>query len=353
MKILYAIQGNGNGFINRAKEIIPLLQKKCEVDVLVSGTPENTTFPFEVNYHYQGLNFIYGKKENDRLWNSYIKANKKILRKDINDLPIKDYNFVINDFEPVSAWACYYKKIPCISLSHQCSLLDKNVPKPSGKDFVSKYLIRNYAPSIVNFGYHYCKYSKSIYTPIIRKEIREAKASDMGYYAVYLPSFKLDEAINILKEFNETRWQVFSKQNDKAVIEKNLEIYPLTNDGFTQSLITCTGILCEAEFEVPAEAMFLGKKLMIIPLHSHYEQQCNAVALKGMGIPVIKKMKDNNLEKIGDWLDSDYKIEISYPDITDKIINKIFETHVQDILKKNFWDKKYKLTISKKQVKYP
>ena len=33
MKILYAIQGTGNGHISRAREIIPLLQKYGELDI--------------------------------------------------------------------------------------------------------------------------------------------------------------------------------------------------------------------------------------------------------------------------------------------------------------------------------
>ena len=38
MKILYAIQGTGNGHLSRARDIIPILQKKGDVDILVSGT---------------------------------------------------------------------------------------------------------------------------------------------------------------------------------------------------------------------------------------------------------------------------------------------------------------------------
>ena len=34
MKILYAIQGTGNGHVSRAREIIPVLMKKGQVDIL-------------------------------------------------------------------------------------------------------------------------------------------------------------------------------------------------------------------------------------------------------------------------------------------------------------------------------
>ena len=37
MKILYAIQGTGNGHLSRAIDVIPALKKIGQVDVLVSG----------------------------------------------------------------------------------------------------------------------------------------------------------------------------------------------------------------------------------------------------------------------------------------------------------------------------
>ena len=53
---------------------------------------------------------------------------------------------------------------------------------------------------------------------------------------------------------------------------------------FNQSLIHCTGIITGGGFETPAEALHLGKKLMAIPIRGQYEQQCNAAALKEMGV---------------------------------------------------------------------
>lgn len=351
MRILYAIQGTGNGHLSRARDIIPLLRQRCETDILISGTQADVTIPFEVDYRLKGLSFIFGKKGGVDVWNTYVKAKTKRLREEINSIPIKKYDFVINDFEPVSAWACLRKKVPCISLSHQGALLDKNVPKPSGNDVFGKFILRNYAPSQKKIGLHFCKYGKNIYTPVIRKEIRELETIDKGHYTVYLPSYDDKQLIENLRHFEGVRWQIFSKHNKKVIIDENIEIYPISNDAFISSMASATGVLCGAGFETPAEAMFLGKKLMVVPMKSQYEQRCNAAALKSMGIPVVPKLKPKHYETIHDWIDSDYKIEITYPDITGKIINEIFETHVQDILKKNLWDKDYQLSIPKSEMK--
>ena len=47
MKILYAVQGTGNGHLSRAKEIYSILNNRVEVDVLISGTQYEIDFDFQ------------------------------------------------------------------------------------------------------------------------------------------------------------------------------------------------------------------------------------------------------------------------------------------------------------------
>ncbi|RYF93584.1 MAG: glycosyl transferase, partial [Chitinophagaceae bacterium] len=60
MKILYAVQGTGNGHVCRALEIIPALQQKAEVDILISGSQSEVALPFPVKYRMGGLGFVFG-----------------------------------------------------------------------------------------------------------------------------------------------------------------------------------------------------------------------------------------------------------------------------------------------------
>jgi uncharacterized protein (TIGR00661 family) len=219
MKILYAVQGTGNGHLSRAKDIIPILRKRCETDILVSGTQADVSLPFEIKYRLQGFSFIFGQKGGVDMWNTYVNMNAKRLRNEIRSLPVKDYDFVINDFEPVSAWACLINKVPCVSLSHQAAVLEKNSPLPEKKDLFGRFILRNYAPSSVQFGFHFCRYSKNIYTPVIRDEIRAISPTDEGYYTVYLPSYSNEELLEKLKNFPKVKWQVFSKHSNEDMVD--------------------------------------------------------------------------------------------------------------------------------------
>ena len=56
---------------------------------------------------------------------------------------------------------------------------------------------------------------------------------------------------------------------------------------FNKSLIHCHGLITGGGFETPAEALYLGKHLLSIPIRGQYEQRCNAAALQQMGVMVL------------------------------------------------------------------
>ncbi len=327
MKILYAIQGTGNGHLSRARDIIPILQQKGELDILVSGIQADVDLPYPVKYKFKGLSFIFGKKGGIDLIATYKKSNLKQLYKEIKSLPVEDYDLVINDFEPVSAWACKMKKKACIGLSHQAAVINKHSPKPKKKDPVGKAVLHNYAPVTASYGFHFVSYDENIFTPVIRAQVRNAKAVDKSHYTVYLPAYGDERIIKLLSTFPAIKWEVFSKHAKRAYTEKNISIQPINNEAFIESMISCTGILCGAGFETPAEALYLKKKLMAIPMKGQYEQQCNAAALKKLGVPVIKSLKKKQLPAIQSWVESAQSIPVNFPDNTHDIISMIIKKY--------------------------
>ena len=334
MKILYAIQGTGNGHLSRARDIIPILQQKGELDILVSGIQADVELPYPVKYKFKGLSFIFGKNGGIDLLATYRKSNLKQLYKEIKSLPIADYDLVINDFEPVSAWACKLKHKECIGLSHQAAVINKRSPKPKDNDLVGKAVLRHYAPVSTSYGFHFGTYDKNIFTPVIRSQVREAKPLSKNHYTVYLPAYSDERIIKVLGAIKNINWQVFSKHSKKEYKEKNIHIRPVNNDDFIDSFINCTGILCGAGFETPAEALYLKKKLMAIPMKGQYEQQCNAAALKTMGVPVIKSLKKKQLDKIKTWVADKQFIPVNFPNNTEKIIDMIIRNHGKEEARK-------------------
>ena len=323
MKVLYAIQGTGNGHLSRARDIVPILQERTEVDLLVSGIQADVALPYAIKYHLKGMSFIFGKSGGVDLVETYRQTDTRRLYRDMRQLPVEQYDLVINDFEPVSAWACQLKKIPCISLSHQSAILSKESPQPEKQDKMGKMILQHYAPTKVHYGFHFACFDEHIFTPVIRQQIRRVDTKNLGHYTVYLPAYSDEKVIKQLSQIPAIEWQVFSKHTKKGYRHNNVFIRPIENEAFIQSLAEGAGILCGAGFETPAEALYLNKKLMVIPMKNQYEQHCNAAALKTLGIPILKNFKKKRLPQIEAWIERGRPLEINYPDITDEVIEQV------------------------------
>jgi uncharacterized protein (TIGR00661 family) len=335
MKVLYALRGTGIGRVNRAKEIIPVIGKKCKTDVLVSGAGKEMPIPFGVKYNYQGLHLLPGMKGKSSLLSIFLKSDLKKFRTEIKSLAVEDYDIVINDFEPVSAWACYLKNVPCISLSHESSLLFGEVPHPHHKDRTNTSILRLFAPANIKFGFHFRPYNRHIFTPVIRSEIRHTEPNDKGHYTVYLPGVDLELLTWLFSTFSTTRWEVFSDQIVFPSTLMNIKLFPFSDERFVKSMANSTGVMCGAGFSTPAEALYLGKKLLVIPLKHRFGQYHNAIALNRMGVPVITDLNYRNLATINAWLKSDQQIPVFYPDLNEAIVQRVFESYVRSKLNNN------------------
>ncbi len=177
------------------------------------------------------------------------------------------------------------KNKSCIGLSHQLAVINKKAPHPANIDLIGKAILKFYAPVTSKYGFHFLPYSKNIFTPVIREDVRALPVSNKGHYAVYLPAFGDEKIIRILSCFPDIEWQVFSKHSVEEFTQENVAIFPIQNEKFLNNLASAEGVLCGAGFETPAEVLYLQKKLMVIPMKGQYEQQCNAAALKALVYP--------------------------------------------------------------------
>ena len=326
MKVLYAIQGTGNGHLARATEIVPILKSMAEVDVLVSGTQSDLKVPFQIDYRYTGMSFMVGKKGGVDIWQTARKMDFFQFWNNIRNLDVQQYDLVFNDFEPVSAWACRLRRKECIGLSHQNAVLHPSVPQPDFTDYFGKFILKNYAPASVKYGFNFKTTTPHIFPPVIRQSIRCAESIVHPHFTVYLPAYSDQQILNVLSGIPDTEWQVFSKHSKTDYTIRNVHFQPVSLEGFTKSFLSCTGLICTAGFEGPAEAIFLGKKLCVIPMKKQYEQYLNAAFLKSMGIKVLDHFS-NSAPVLADWIKNSQALEIKFPDMTRQILQDLLIKH--------------------------
>src|SRR5476651_1665618 len=328
MKILFAIQGTGNGHISRAREIVPLLQQYGEVDLLISGTEAEVALSQPLKYKFHGFSFVFGTHGGVDNWATFKIMDLPRLWRDMHSLPLKQYDLIINDFEPVSAWACRLQKIPSVSLSHQCSFVSPKTPRP-GKWNYAEWLFKYYSPTTHHIGFHFEKYDDFIHTPVIRSGIRNLITTNLGHYTVYLPAYDDKTLVKYLSQAADVQWQIFSKRQKTPYKSANVQILPVNNEAFNASLASCEGLLTGGGIEGPAEALFLQKKVLMIPMKGQYEQQCNALAASKMGVPVIHEIDDHFIYRINNWLKDDNKVQVNFPDETAQIVDNLVKRYAK------------------------
>lgn len=326
---MYAIQATGNGHFTRAKEIIPILRQYCDLKIMVSGPTNPKLLDYPIDYHFKGLGFTFGKRGGI----DFIRSLKdfrplRFLQEKNSFKEVTDFDLVINDFEPVSAWAAFEYGVPCVSLGHQWASITKDAPQPKNlgiKDRIGKFVMTWFAPSDKQYGFHYQSYNKDTFTPVIKESVRRLKPKNKGHYLVYLPAYAPETICQTLRNFPEVEWRVFSKFNKEYKEDGNIKLYPFDNQKWIESFANCEGFLCGAGFQATAEALYLGKKLLVIPMKAQYEQVCNAEALSRMGAQVVTSLNSKALPKIKDWLENYEPITVDYQDERELLVQKILE----------------------------
>lgn len=322
MKILYAIQGTGNGHVSRAREIIPLLQQYGELDILLSGTQVDVGLQQTVKYRFHGFSFIFGRRGGVDFYGTWKNMDMACFRRQMKSLPLDEYNLIINDFEPICAWACKLQNRESVALSHQAAFISPHVPRPPGSNW-GQFILKHYAPTTQHVGFHFHRYDGHIHTPVIRSEIRSLKTRNDGHYTVYLPALADKIVLAMLRQFPAIKWEVFSKHASHTYTQGNIRVMPVHNDAFISSLSACEGLFTGGGFEGPAEALFFGKKLLVAPMRAQYEQQCNAYALEQLGIPVIWPDTKDWLACIRRFVGTRQAVHFDFPDETAAIVDRL------------------------------
>lgn len=332
MKILYAVQATGNGHIARATQVLPYLQRYGKVDVFLSGANSQLQGDLPCRYRSAGVSLFYNSGGGLRYGKIARQLNPARLWKEIKALPVADYDLVINDFEPITALACALKKVKSVQFGHQASFQSKLVPRPEKKDLTGELLLRYYARASAYVGLHFEQYDRFIFEPVIKKEIRQAKPGDRGYVSVYLPAFSEAILYRMFSKMPSIRFEVFSKETKREHYADNIRFLPVHQQCFNESVIHAGGVITGAGFETPAEMLYLGKRLLCIPIRGQYEQYCNAAALERLGVEVIEAPGDDFANRIERWLSTAAPIRREYEQHISSVLQYLVENYPQQAI---------------------
>ncbi len=327
MKIFYAVQATGNGHISRAQQIYPYLKEFGDVDFFISGNNANLDFKLPIKYKSEGCSLHYSKCGGLNYGDIIKNIKPFAMYKDASSLPLEKYDVIINDFDIITSLGCKLKKLPSVQLGHQASFQSDATPRPDKKSVVGETILKHFAKASHHIGFHFQPYDSFILPPVIKEEFINAQSQDLKHVTVYLPSFQQHCLLDVFNKLKHIQFHWFLAGIEFIRVEDNITYYPVTQNYFNESLLSCHGLITGGGFETPAEALYLEKKLMSIPIKNHYEQQCNAAALKQMGVTVLDEVDEDFSNIIETW----YSAKNTNQKIKSNNINEtlqfLFDTH--------------------------
>ncbi|MEI6355248.1 MAG: glycosyltransferase [Methylococcus sp.] len=320
MKIFYGVQGTGNGHITRARAIAPKLKEAgADVTWLFTGRPTSSFFDMGIFGDYlwrTGLTFE-TKQGHVQYLKTALKNNILQFINDIRTLDLSAYDLVVTDFEPVTAWAAKLQGIKTVGIGHQYAF-GHDIPM-DGADFMGIQVLKYFAPAHVGLGIHWDHFNGPILPPMIETTLPKVPKKT-GKIIVYLPFEDVYEVIELLRPFNTHEFHLY---NPGGAISENespahVSVKGLSREGFQADFAECSGVICNAGFELPSESLHFGKKLLVKPLHGQMEQLSNAMALKTLSLGDV--MHDLDPEAIATWLEQDHSHTVRYPDVAGLVV---------------------------------
>ncbi|MHA1154472.1 MAG: glycosyltransferase family protein [Candidatus Heimdallarchaeota archaeon] len=295
MKVLYGINTNGQGHINRSRVFVnELMNDGHEVQVLFSGKkpPKYAYEIAPVAFYRLGPIDMYKDHKVDVYKSLQVNLgsmgkltrNRRDLLEIVNS---EEYDVIFTDFEPTSSVVGRILKKPVICIDHQQSIFHPANQEAPAKPLVKsgmKFAIRLMLPYYSHcFSIDFVNEIKvvdnhSLYPLIWKSEFNNLIITYENHYLVYLARYNKDEVIRVLSTFPEEIFHVYGFNTDEK--HNNVFFKKTSRDGFLQDLVSCKGVIGNAGFNLAWEACIAKKNIWMIPHSNNFEQLSNAFRLK-------------------------------------------------------------------------
>ncbi len=337
MKILMGVQATGNGHITRARAMSAAFKKRgVDVDYVFSGRDPSELFDMDTFGNFRsfgGLTFV-TQAGSVKPIATFRKNSFRQLYRDICSLDVSQYDLVITDFEPITAWAAKRQGKTCVAVGHQ-NAFDYAIPKKGSNPIVSLFM-QNFSPAQVRLGLHWHHFGQPILPPIADVHAASPQVQE-DKILVYLGFEQPDKVIEWLTPFDDYQFYFyapFAQPEDRG----HIHLRPLSREGFQKDLSDCNGVISNAGFELASEAIQLGKKVLVKPLKGQMEQASNALALEQLNLGMQMNRLDNQV--LRDWLNYFEGKQVIYPNVADAIVDWLLAGDLADVegLSNSLWE---------------
>ncbi len=333
MRILFGVQGTGNGHISRSRELARKLKSDGhDLQVIISGRKEEELKEIEIFAPYRvmkGLTLITYKGKLNYV-DTMFQLDPVRLMADVLSLDTAGIDLIITDFDPITSMAARIRNIPSVGFGHQYAF-PYHIPIAKGNVF-EKFTLMNFAPARYNAGLHWHHFNQPIFPPVIPSSLYEesGRSPIKAKILVYLPFEEIEDVEAFLAPFDGYEFYIYGKVTGDGDAG-HLHFRGYSREGFLADLLESNGVVCNAGFELPGEALHLGKKLLLRPLDGQIEQASNALAMEQLGYGMAMPRLDSAI--LTDWLQRPCREPLRYARTVDYIAEWIKSGRWEDLSK--------------------
>jgi uncharacterized protein (TIGR00661 family) len=316
-KFIFTVQGEGRGHLTQAISLTQLAREAGhEVVGYAVGSFQGRKIPaFFKEFigdtpliQYESPSINYGKGKSVQLGKTAFQAFRRFRTYWQSACQLQEFieelqpDGLVNFYESITG--LYFlktgSKLPCMSVGHQYLLLNRHfqsIPEKKLDQFLLHLNTKITAigsQKLVGLSFRPMASDEtkniSVVPPLLRQEIKTLQPEQGMRWLVYLTHFRLADEIMAWSNKNpeiqlDCFWDNPARREEYAY-SKNLTFHPIDAEKYLQKMQGCRGLISTAGFESVAEAMYLGKPVMMVPVPNHIEQMINAYdgELSGAGI---------------------------------------------------------------------
>lgn len=246
VKVLYAV-GHGRERIGQAESFSKYADSKdIEYDWVFSGhgnlSSIYTKFEEYNKTEFKGLSMFY-RNGKLRFFKSLYKTDLAELYRNIMTMKdvVSNYDYVISDGEPITAWACKLSNIKCLGIGHESELLQADENSCLGNPML-KFICKKIVPVTTTYVSSWRDIPETL-PPMLSSDISMpdsscsySKGTNHSVF-IYLPHEELDRAVeftmNISFDLEGAKFILLSDYVEKDIwILGNLRVMPMDSSYF-------------------------------------------------------------------------------------------------------------------------
>ena len=324
MKIAYALAGEGRGHTTRALTLANgLLARGHEVAFFTCGDALELlreSFGHDAVYHLETPRFVIVRKRV-----SYVRTGLKGLgylyghrrRRNAAIKQLRDWgpDALITDFEPTFAGVARRLNVPLISFNSQRFSTDAKLNhllnrRQRLKLLPIKIMCRVFAPrpalSLVSKGFNLepKKPNTHLLGPMLRPEFTHDAWRPSGTHVIaYLRQSVLHHLPDLAAHAQSHGLPLKLYGHYPEDVPENVEVRPISNDGFIEDLVTADRIVQTAGTQLLGEGGCLGIPSLCFPEPAQVEQEINGVRAQKTFLNVeVVRPKATSIEQLDEVL---------------------------------------------------